>query len=109
MNKDNIKVIKRSVNSKQLFDKINECTLEAIKNFGARWTNESYRKGFVESLEMFLGMLGQEGVITQAKVIFDNRNNKSFSASTSGYLIEVHYKQAHCLNTSKIEYHISNK
>ena len=109
MNKDNIKIVKRSVNSKQLFEKINECVFEAISNFGARWSNESYRKSFVDSLSNYLGMMAEEGLISQGKVIFDNRNNKTFSPSADKYMIEIHYKQVHCLNTSKIEYHITNK
>lgn len=107
--KNNIKIVKRSVNSKQLFEKINECVLEAISNFGSRWTNEAYRKSFVGGLHNFLGMMAEEGLISQAKIIFDNRNNKNFSSSADMYFIEVQYKQTHCLNTSKIEYQISTK
>ena len=109
MKRDNIKIVQRSVNSKQLFEKINECAFEAIKNFSARWSNESYRKSFVNTLQNFLGMMAEEGLISQGKVIFDNRNNKSFSSSAEGYMIEIHFRQVHCLNTSKIEYHIKNK
>lgn len=109
MKTDNIKIVKRSVNSKQLFDKINEGVIEAIKNFDTRWTNESYRKGFVDMLHVFLGEMTKEGLISQTKIIFDSRNNKNFSSSAKGYMIEVHYKQAHCLNKSKIEYHIKTK
>lgn len=104
-----VRVIQRSVNSKMLFEELNETIYEAITTLGVRWSNDQNRNSFVEVLEDFLNDKFEEGKIEQYKVICDKRNNGSFSPSFKGsneYLLEVFYRQPHCLNTSKIQYFI---
>lgn len=102
-----VKIVKRNINSKILFEEINETIFEAITSLGVRWSNEANRSAFVEVLEDYLEDKVEEQKIEQYKVVCDKRNNKSFSDRKKHYLLEVFYKQPHCLNTSRIEYHIS--
>lgn len=99
----------KSINSKSLFESINSTIYDAITTLGVRWTSDSNRKAFIEVIEDFLDDLEANGIVMQHKVICDHRNNKSFSTDAKKYVLEVFYKQPHCLNTSKIIYEIINK
>lgn len=104
-----IKVVQKSVNSKALFNEINDAIYDAIGSFGVKWTSESHRESFVEVIEDYLLEIEESGKIEQPKVICDKRNNRSFSNLAKEYLFEVYYKQPGCLNTTVIEYHILNR
>lgn len=104
-----IKIVQRSINSKILFEKINDVIYESMTKNIVRWTSDQHRASFVRAIEDFMLGLAECGEIQVFKVICDKRNNKSFAESAKGFCFEVHFKQPHCLNTSKIEYHIINK
>lgn len=104
-----IKIVKRSINSKLLFEKVHTMIFETITSLGVKWTSESHRKSFARAVGDFMFGLIEEGEIERFKVICDKRNNKSFSSDAESYCFEVNYKQPSCLNTSRIEYHIKNK
>ena len=104
-----VKVVQKSVNSKALFNEINDAVYEAITSFGVKWSSESHRESFVEIIEDYLLDVEQEGRIEQSKVICDKRNNKTFSNLAKEYVFAVYYKQLGCLNTTVIEYHIQNR
>jgi hypothetical protein len=104
-----IKIKKRSINSERVFNKINEVVYESLSSLGVRWTSESHRNSFIEVIEDFLADLAEECEICQFKVLCDKRNNKTFSSQAKEFVLEIHFRQPHCLNVSKIEYHINNK
>ena len=103
-----MKVVQRNVNSKYLFKQRDEVMQEAISSFGVHWGNEEQRMEFVEIMEEYFDVLIEQGKIVQHKCICDHRNNKTFSSKAKEFVVEVHYKQPHCLNTTIIEYHIPN-
>lgn len=104
-----IKIVKRSINSKILYQKVHTMIYETITSLGVKWASESHRKSFAHAVEDFMLGLVEEGEIERFKVICDRRNNRSFSSDADSYCFEISYKQPSCLNTSKIEYHIKNK
>lgn len=101
------KVKQKSVNSKRLFNKINEEIQDAFDIMvHVKWENQAARSEFCEGVEQFLSQFVEQGEITHPKIVCDNRNNRSFMSAKT-IVFEVHYKQPHCLNTTIIEYHIS--
>lgn len=106
---DKLKVVPRNVNNKSLFKEMNDMITEAIVTFGVRWSSESHRLSFIEVIEDYLMDLEEEGKIEQPKVIFDKRNNKSFSNLAKEYVFEIYFRQPMCLNITSIRYHIANR
>lgn len=109
MSRGGITVKKRSVNDEDLFNAINNEVYSVVMLLGSDWPNEAKRKQFIETIEEYLEDVIETGVITQAKVVCNKSNNPTFSAHAKKYVLEVHYRQLHCLNTTKIEYHIQNR
>lgn len=105
----NLKIVPKSVNSKVLYNEINDTIEEAITTLGVQWASESHRLSFIEIIEDYLMDLEDEGKIEQSKVICDNRNNKTFSKLATQYVFEVFYRQPTCLNVTSIGYYISTK
>ena len=105
-----IKTKKRSVNSKKLFQEINEFVEEAIEVVAIRWDSSIYRDSFVDLLE---GWMEDELVtaekITQFSIVCDNRNNSSINMKHKKFSLIVKYKQKNCLNTTSIEYTIDGR
>ncbi len=102
-----IKVVQRNVNSSKLFKDIDEVMQEALTSFGVQWRSEEQRNEFIEIMEEYFDQLVEQGKLAQHKCICDYRNNKTFSGKE--LILEVHYKQPHCLNTTTLEYHIPNR
>lgn len=104
----NIKVIKRNVCSERLFEEINNALYDAMS--GVSLNNDVHRQNFIEAIEDYLEDFLQDdhtGKITQFKVQCDRRNNpQGFDGKST--VFEVHYKQQHCLNFTKIQYIIKS-
>lgn len=102
-----LKVKQRSVNNKRLFKEIDDSIRDTLQLLPTKWENPSNRQKICDGIEEFLSDFVEQGEIIHQKVICDKRNNKSF-VSGKHVVLEIHYKQPHCLNTTVIEYHIAS-
>jgi len=70
---------------------------------------EEERQDVADNIEYFLMELYLNNEITQAKVIFDKRNNTRVDLENSKHTLEVIYKEWNCLNFTSIKYVVSKK
>lgn len=94
----------RSVNSKSLFNDINDFIKDGITDIGVRWGSDIHRNTFIEVIEDWLKEFFDKGRITQFNVICDDRNNNQQDFDSGLFRLTVTYKQKHCLNTTVIDY-----
>jgi hypothetical protein len=95
----------KAVNSKQLLKDIQE--LEIIfTDFGVNWTSDTQRMAAIDTVDDVMAHLYEQGRITQWKVVSDFRNNKIVDMDQGIYYLTITFKQAHCLNTTTLEYKI---
>lgn len=102
-----IKIKKRYVNSKPLFDNINEFIEMGLATPGIPWNVEMHRESFSQVVKEWLGEFQQDGKITQFNVIADERVNPP-NQPEDIFNVHITYKQKHCLNTTTIEYHVQD-
>lgn len=96
----------RSVNSKELANAVCDFLDSGIEDLGVSWASESHRAAFAQIVEDLLLDLQETGKIEQMKVVFDRRNNPPEHNEKGLYHFELQYKQRHCVNITKIIYHI---
>lgn len=105
----NITVISKNVNSRPLFNKFNDTLIEAIQTTGVKWTNDTSRDSFVGLIEDYLNdMINDNKLITQCKAVSDKRNNPHGFTEAQEWILDVYYKQQHCLNMTWVSYHVRN-
>ena len=102
------KLIKKSVNSKDLFNNISEFVEDGIITGGILWGNEIHRSSFVDVIGDLLEEEMNENKIDQWNVICDLRNNTISEMNKGIYVLEVLYRQKHCLNTTRLIYTIKD-
>ena len=102
-----VEVTARAVNSKSLFEAMQDMVKTGIDETGLDWGNESHRDSFVEMLNEFMMDFYQEGKIDQWKIMCDHRNNTVKDMNDGKYNLDLHYVQKHCLNTTQLRFHIA--
>ena len=103
----NVTVKSTNVNSKPLFNEINEFIEAALTTSGIHWTEDRHRGALADIVVEWMQEFVAEGKITQFKCIADDRNNPSDQPSDE-FNVLVTYKQKHCLNTTTIHYHLKD-
>ncbi len=98
----------RAVNSKPLLKEIQEMEI-IFKDFGVNWSSDTQRMAAIDTIDDMMNYLYDQGRITQWKVISDFRNNKIADMDAGIFYLTITYKQAHCLNTTTLEYRIDSK
>ena len=99
-----LKTKTKNVNSKRLFEEINDFVESGLMSLGITWSTPGNRQSFAEVLEEWLEEFQQDGRITQYNVICDDRNNPVEQQEEGIFKVYIMYKQLHCLNTTSIEY-----
>lgn len=101
-----LKIIKKDVNSKVLFNEINNLISDVFDTIDVPWKREENRDLFVEYINSVLYEFWDKESITQWKVICNSLNNTTQDLINGKITLEVFYRQKHCLNTTKITYYI---
>jgi len=104
----NWKLTSKAVNSKSLLAEVHEIVVEGMTETGVNWSSDVQRDSFVEFIEDYMMELADEGKIEQWDVRCDGRNNKASDMSNGKYVMDVVYKQRHCLNTTTLHYEIED-
>lgn len=106
MNRTNVVVRTRNINSKILFNQVNDSILEAINTSDIRWKDDIHRASLIDVLEEFLETLADDSKITQFVAMCDIRNNTLEELERGTVKLTIKYKQKDCLNTTEITYQI---
>jgi len=104
--KMNVTTTTKAINSKKLFSEVNDLIKDGIFSVELDWQDDEERSVFVDFLNSLLHEFWNNGNIEQWKVQCNNLNNTTEDMMNGKFILEVHYKQKHCLNTSKITYEI---
>ena len=102
----NVTSTTKAINNKRLFSDINELVRDGIFSIDLAWSNEEDRSVFIDFLNSLLYEFWTNGDIEQWKIQCNNLNNTTEDMLSGKYILDIHYKQKHCLNTSKIAYTI---
>jgi len=102
----NLNIRTKNINSKRLYDEINEFVESGLMSIGIRWTTPENRDTFSEILGEWLEEFQGEGRITQYNVICDDRNNSTKQQKKGIFKVSITYKQMHCLNVTSIDYEL---
>lgn len=109
INEINFKLETTNVNSKLLFNEIHSYIKQILTNeyMLMNFRAEPYREDIVGFIYDFLDYTKEEKMtIEQFKVMCDKRNNTINDLEKGDIVLDVHYKQKHCLNTTKLRYTI---
>jgi molybdopterin biosynthesis enzyme MoaB len=101
-----LNIKKKNVNSTRLFQDINIFIESGLMSIGISWSAHENRDTFVEVLEEWLEEFKEDNHITQYKVICDEYNNPIKQDDEDIFKISISFKQAHCLNTTVIDYEL---
>ncbi len=85
---------------------MNKMIRDAILSVDMSWDNEDERTMFTDYLNSLLHEYWANDEITQWKVQCNTLNNKAEDMINGKYVIDISYRQKHCLNTTKITYTI---
>ena len=99
-----IKVTTKSVNSKMLFQEINDLILDGLESVDLNWRNDDERELFIQFLNSMFSEIQENDVIEQWKVQCNSNNNKTKDMLSGIVVIDIYYKQRNCLNTTNIKY-----
>lgn len=102
----NVQTVSKSINSKALYSEINEIIRDGIFSVELAWHDDEERSVFVDFLNSLLHEFWSNGVIEQWKVQCNTLNNTTEDMMDGTFILDIYYKQKHCLNTSKISYTI---
>lgn len=103
----NLSIKKRHVNSKSLFNEINEFIETGLLTQGISWDVLIHRDSLIEVITDWMDEFVKEDKITQFNVIADDRNNPS-NQPKDQFNVRITYKQKHCLNVTSIEYTVTD-
>lgn len=94
----------KAVNTKSLVAAIAKEVDEYVQQVGNNWKSESHRETVVELAEDCLSDLREDNKIEQFKVWCDHRNNTSAAMDTGLFNLDLHFRQKHCYNVTKLRY-----
>lgn len=97
-----------NVNSKLLFNTVNEFVMECLERITIfRRNNDQVQQNIYDSAHDFMSELMQEDKIENYQVICDARNNSEDFANNNGFFaITIKYRQRHCLNVTSITHNL---
>ena len=101
-----LKTEAKAINSRSLYNTIDDLFKDALTSVGIDWNNDDERTRFVDFLNSILYEFYDNGHIEQWKVVCGSKNNTAQDMIEGRFVLEAHYKQKNCLNTSKIIYTI---
>lgn len=101
-----LRIVPKAVNSRRLYNSINELVEEAIVTSRVSWTNDEERDLFSEFLNSLFYEIYESGFIEQWKVKCGKTNNKMEDILEGRVNIDIYYKQRNCLNITNIRYEI---
>ena len=99
----------KSVNSKVLFKEINENLRDGIFTVDINWQNSEERDIFINFMHTAMSEFYEKGKIDQWRIQCNGKNNTAEDMGKGIFVIEVHYKQKNCLNTTTIKYTVREK
>lgn len=99
----------KAVNSKLLFKEINEALRDGIFTVDINWQNSEEREIFINFMHTSMSEYYENGKIDQWRIQCNGKNNTSADMAKGIFVIDVHYKQNNCLNTTMIRYTIREK
>lgn len=103
-----IKTQHRNINSKPIFNYINENVVDAIDSVGPYWISDDHREALVSFIDDVLYELQEQGKIYNYKVYSDDRNNPKPLITEDTYVVTLEYRQAHCINVTHLSYVFQN-
>jgi hypothetical protein len=89
-------------------NEIHDIVVEGMTETGINWSSDVQRDSFIDMLDDFMHEVADEGKIEQWDVRCDGRNNKSSDMNDGRFILDVAYKQRHCLNTTVLHYDIED-
>lgn len=95
----------KAVNSKRLLDLVTQVEI-IFTDFDIMWSSDAQRLAAIDTINDMMAQLWEDGKITQWKVISDYRNNTIAQMSAGIYFLTITYRQAHCLNTTILDYKV---
>lgn len=101
-----IKTTTKSINSKVLLNEIDTLIKDGIFSVKLTWKHEEERTIFIDFLNSLLHEFWVKGDIQQWKVQCNSLNNNTEDMLNGKFILDIHYKQKNCLNTSVITYTI---
>lgn len=100
-----ITVKQKNVNSKVLYNEINNHIITEVKTSTLRWNDQGHRDAVIDFVLAILEEQAADGRITQFNAFCKEEQVSVGSVKT--FLI-VKYRQKHCLNITEITYFIYN-
>lgn len=99
----------KAVNSKLLYDDVIEFVEGSLNELGMNWSSAAQRESYVELLEDYFHELVSNNRIEQYDVKCDLRNNKLADMNDGHFVLDLLFRQRHCLNVTQIRFQISTK
>lgn len=103
------KIISKAVNSKRLYDEVEDFVSTSMSDIGVNWSSDAQRASYVEMLEDYFTELAEDDRIEQFDVRCDGRNNKIKDMNDGKFILDLRYRQRHCLNVTQVRYTINAK
>lgn len=104
---NDITVTKSNVNSKALFNIVNEAVMSYIGDGTILFDKAEWRLSFESLLDEHMSIVADETKnIDRWKVVFNAQNNTDEQMSKNLYYLDVYYNQLNCLNTTHVRYRI---
>lgn len=101
-----VDITSKAVNSKLLFDHISSTIKDGIHAVEMSWGNDEERSIFLEYINSLLHEAYNAGKVEQWKVQCNSLNNDADDMLNGKYILDIHYRQKHCLNVTKMRYTI---
>jgi len=101
-----VEITAKAVNSKVLVEHISGTIKDGIHAVEMTWGNDEERSIFLEYINSLLHEAWNAGKIEQWKVQCNSLNNNADDILNGMFVLDVHFKQKHCLNVTKLRYTI---
>lgn len=98
----------RAVNSQLLLNEIHDFIIMGMEDTGVNWSSDVQREAYVQMIDEFMQEVAGENKIEQWDIRCDGRNNSAADMNQGRYVMEVWYRQRHCLNVTKLRYDIDD-
>ena len=95
-----------NVNNKRLVTEVEQYILGELVECEAEWDDLYIRDCAMQMIDLVLADYQDEGEIDHFKTYSDKRNNTDELEAQDIYGVTVEFQQAHCFNTTKLQYTI---
>lgn len=96
-----------NVNSPKLLEALTSGIEELIMDSTVDMTKASHRDSFLDVMEDWFNDNIEQGLIEQFNVICDNRNNTKQDLMSGDVIVDLYYRQRHCLNITHVRYFLT--